>query len=54
MLILVGALQQHKGMFLKHGRGGAKIFLQCHGGGGNFFSVYSQGRGGGGALFLAY
>ena len=54
ILILVGALQQHKGMFLKHGRGGgAKIFLQCPGGGAIFSRVFSRG-GGRGAFFLAY
>ena len=49
ILILVGALQQHKGIFLKHGRGGAKIFLQCHGGGAIFFPYILEG--GGGAFF---
>ena len=43
ILIVVGALQQHKGMFLKHGRGGAKFFLQCHGGGGIFFPCILKG-----------
>ena len=45
----MGAQQQHKGMFLKHGGagGGAKIFQQCHGGagGGDFFPAYSRGGG---------
>ena len=35
----MGAQQQHKGMFLKHGAGGAKIFQQCHGGGTIFFCL---------------
>ena len=52
ILILVGALQQYKGMFLKHGRGGAKIFLQCHGGGAIFFPCILGG--GGGGFLLAY
>ena len=52
ILILVGALQQHKGMFLKHGRGGAKILSCSVMEGGQFFSrVFSKG-GGGGALFF--
>ena len=52
IITVVGAQQQHKGMFLKHGAGGrwAKIFHQCHegGGGGIFFPTYSRG----GALFF--
>ena len=51
ILILVGALQQHKGMFLKHGRGGGQKFSCSVMGGGDFFPVYSRG-GGGGALFF--
>ena len=44
ILIVVGALQQHKGMFLKHGRGGAKFSCSVMGGGGGFFSrVFSRG-----------
>ena len=37
IITVVGAQQKHKGMFFKHGGGGAKIFLQCHWGGGRFF-----------------
>ena len=51
IVTVVGAQQQHKGMFLKHGAGeGAKIFQQYHGGGGDFFPTYSEG---GGALFFS-
>ena len=43
---VVGARQQHKGMFLKQDGegGGAKIFQQCHGGGA-IFPAHSRGRG---------
>ena len=52
IITVVGAQEQHKGMFLKHkGGGGAKIFQQCHGGwGGGFFSCGFSSRGG--ALFF--
>ena len=51
ILILVGALQQHKGMFLKHGRRG-KIFPAVSWRGRRFFSrVFSRG---GGRFFFAY
>ena len=49
ILILVGALQQHKGMFLKHGRAGGNNFPAVSWRGGDFFPVYS--RGGGGPFF---
>ena len=58
IITVVGAQQQHIGMFLKHGAGGggAKIFQQCHGGGGGknfptvswgeaFFPTHSRGWG---------
>ena len=49
IITVVGAQQQHKGMFLKHGVRGAKIFQKCHGGGGAIF--FPRIRKGGGAFF---
>ena len=47
----MGEQQNHKGMFVKHGgRGGAKLFLQCHGGKGATFTPFILGRG---ELFFA-
>ena len=50
IITVVGARQQHKGMFLKHGARGANIFQQCHGGK-RFFSPRICEEGGGGAFF---
>ena len=58
VITVVGAQQQHKGMFLKHGAegggGGGKNFPTVSwggGGGGDFFPAYSRG---GGAFFFTY
>ena len=48
IITVVGAREQHKGMFLKHKGVGAKIFQQCHGGG-IFFPCILEG---GGTFFL--
>ena len=55
IITVVGAQQQHKGMFLKtwsRRGGGAKIFQQCNGGGNRFFPRVFERRGG--AFFSAY
>ena len=44
IITVVGAQQQYKGMFLKHG-GGAKIFQQCHGGEAIFLPCIREGGG---------
>ena len=53
VLQLLWEHNSNKGMLLKPGVGGwAKIFQQCHGGGGgDFFPVYSRGWGGGRFFF---
>ena len=51
IITVVGAQQQHKDMFLKHGVGEGQTFSNSAMGGGAIFSSHIRKGGGGGAFF---